>query len=64
MRKNQDNDIIPANIVPEDTNSATLIAEYNNLVIERDRILKSSTLENPVVVRVNDKINSLKYTFH
>ena len=62
MRKNQDNDIIPANIVPEDTNSTTLIAEYNNLVIERDRILKSSTLENPVVVRVNDKINSLKYS--
>ncbi|WP_395059681.1 GumC family protein [Flavobacterium sp.] len=60
MRKNNNDDIIPANIVPEDNNSSTLIAEYNNLVIERNRVLKSSTLENPIVIRVNDKINFLK----
>lgn len=60
MKKNNNEDIIPANIVPEDNSSSTLIAEYNNLVIERNRVLKSSTPENPVVIRVNDKINSLK----
>lgn len=60
MKKNNNDDIIPANIVPDDNNSSALIAEYNNLVIERNRVLKSSTSENPVVIRVNDKINSLK----
>lgn len=60
MKKNSNDDIIPANIVPEDNNSSALIAEYNNLVIEKNRVLKSSTPENPVVIRVNDKISSLK----
>ncbi|WP_394758946.1 GumC family protein [Flavobacterium sp.] len=61
MKNNKHDDIIPANIVPDDNNSSALIAEYNNLVIERNRVLKSSTPENPVVIRVNDKINSLKF---
>ncbi|EKT4519560.1 putative tyrosine-protein kinase involved in exopolysaccharide biosynthesis [Flavobacterium psychrophilum] len=60
IRKNNNEDIIPANIVPDDNNSSALIAEYNNLVIERNRVLKSSTSENPVVIRVNDKIDLLK----
>ena len=60
MKKNGANDIIPANIVPDDNNSSALIGEYNNLVIERNRVLKSSTPENPIVIRVNDKINALK----
>ena len=64
MRKNNENDIIPANIVPEDNNSSGLITEYNNFVIERDRVLKSSTPENPVVIRVTDKINSLKSSIY
>jgi tyrosine-protein kinase Etk/Wzc len=60
METNADSDIIPANIIPSDNNSAQLIGEYNNLVVERDRILKSSTPQNPLVVRVNDKIKTLK----
>lgn len=60
IKKNQNNDIIPANIIPDDNKSSTLIAEYNNLVIERERVLKSSTPENPAVLRVTDKINYLK----
>lgn len=64
MKLNVNSDIIPANIIPSDNNSAQLIAEYNNLVVERDRILKSSTPENPLVVRLNDKINTLKITIN
>jgi tyrosine-protein kinase Etk/Wzc len=60
ISKNQEANIIPSNIVPDDNNSSTMIAEYNNLVIERDRILKSSTIDNPVVARANEKINALK----
>ncbi|TGD57149.1 GumC family protein [Flavobacterium humi] len=60
MHTNKGSDIIPANIVPEDNASAALIADYNGLVVERDRILKSSTTENPIVVRMNDKIKALQ----
>jgi len=60
MTTNSNSDIIPANIVPEDNNSAGLIAEYNNLVIERNKILKSATTENPTVIRLTDKIASIK----
>ena len=60
METNTGSDIIPANIIPSDNNSAQLIGEYNNLVVERDRILKSSTPQNPLVIRVNDKIQTLK----
>ncbi|MEO8235949.1 MAG: polysaccharide biosynthesis tyrosine autokinase [Flavobacterium sp.] len=60
MKKNKDSEVIPANIIPEEGNSATLIGDYNSLVVERDRILKSSTSENPLVIRMNDKIESLK----
>lgn len=60
MKSNADSDVIPANIVPSDVNAAELIGSYNNLVVERNRILKSSTPENPLVVRTNDKITALK----
>lgn len=64
MNSNSNSDIIPANIIPADNNSAQLIGDYNNLVVERDRILKSSTPQNPLVVRVNDKIATLKTTIN
>lgn len=60
VKNNSKWDIIPANIVPEDNNSASLIAEYNNLIIERNRILKSSTEQNPLVVRLSDKIGTMR----
>lgn len=64
MRSDSSSDIIPANIIPSDVNAAELIANYNNLVVERNRILKSSTSENPLVIRINDKINTLKSTIN
>ncbi len=56
LKSNTDSDIIPANIIPSDNGSAAMITEYNSFVVERDRILKSSTIENPLVVRLNEKI--------
>jgi tyrosine-protein kinase Etk/Wzc len=60
LRRNKESDIIPANIIPDDQSSNLLISEYNNLVIERNRILQSSTIDNPTVVRANEKITALK----
>jgi len=64
MNKNKDNDVIPANVMPDDSNSSALIAEYNNLVVEKNRVLKSSTAQNPIVVRMNDKISALKLSIN
>lgn len=58
--KNNTEDIIPSNIISDENGSAVLIGEYNNLVIERNRILKSSMPDNPMVIRISDKINSLR----
>lgn len=60
MKKSTNSDIIPANIIPDENNSASQIDAYNNLVIEKNRILKSSTPDNPVVIRLTDKIDALK----
>lgn len=62
LKTNQGKDIIPANIIPSDNNSSQLIGDYNSLVVERDRILKSSTPQNPLVIRLDDKIGALKNT--
>ncbi|WP_310556217.1 polysaccharide biosynthesis tyrosine autokinase [Flavobacterium sp.] len=60
MKKSKDSDIIPANIVPDDNNSGSLINEYNKLIIEKERILKSSTSENPTVIRLSEQIRAYK----
>lgn len=62
IKNTKGDDIIPANIIPSDNNSSIAISEYNNLIIERNRLLKSSTESNPVVVRMDEKISVLKTT--
>lgn len=64
LKSNSNSDIIPANIIPSDNGSAIMITEYNSLVVERDRILKSSTNENPLVVRLNEKIASVRLSIN
>jgi capsular exopolysaccharide synthesis family protein len=54
------NELVPSNIVPNDITSTELIAEHNRLVLERDRILKSGTEENAVIVSINNKIEELR----
>lgn len=53
--------IIPSNLVPNDNNSALLITEFNNLVINKNRLLKNASPENPTIIALDDKINSLKF---
>lgn len=60
LKKTGTYEILPVNIIPNENQSAILIAEFNNLVLERNRILQSSTSDNPIVVRLDDKIENLK----
>ncbi|HEU0137350.1 MAG TPA: Wzz/FepE/Etk N-terminal domain-containing protein, partial [Flavobacterium sp.] len=54
------NETIPSNIIPNDNTASALIAEHNALIINRDRILKSGTLKNTVVINLNNEIEELR----
>lgn len=53
-------DLLPANLGIQENGVNQQIGEYNNLVLERNRILGSSTEKNPVVVRLNNRLDQIK----
>lgn len=59
----QDSDNIrtlPVNLGIEEGGVNSLIGEYNALVLERNKVLQGSSLENPVVMRLDDQITALR----
>ncbi|MGV8995171.1 MAG: GumC family protein [Flavobacterium sp.] len=58
--KSTKNQLIPSNIIPDDGSAGALIAEHNQAMLERDRILKNSTEKNSVVINLNSRINDLR----
>jgi tyrosine-protein kinase Etk/Wzc len=60
MKKSTNADLLPANLISKEGESSELISSYNQLVLERNRILKSATLANPSVVKLDQQIESLK----
>lgn len=55
------NSLIPTNIGIENEDINVIINEYNTMVLEKERLLESSTEKNPVVVDLNAKINKIKF---
>ena len=54
------NELIPANIIPSEEGAASQINEYNNLVLERNRLLKTAAEKNVLVQNIDNKISALK----
>ncbi|MFI8380428.1 GumC family protein [Leeuwenhoekiella sp. NPDC079379] len=52
--------LLPANVGLESESVNTQIANYNQLVLERNRILAGATELNPTVIRLNSQIKQLK----
>ncbi|MGJ1274841.1 GumC family protein, partial [Sphingobacterium siyangense] len=52
-------ELLPTNIGLQDLSIEKTIAEYNKMVLERDGLLKSSTIDNPVIKNINDNIRVL-----
>ncbi|MFI2744570.1 GumC family protein [Zhouia sp. PK063] len=52
--------ILPANLGFSEDGVVNSINDYNSVVLQRNRILSSSTIQNPVVQTLNDQIKSLK----
>jgi capsular exopolysaccharide synthesis family protein len=60
IEKSTPSELLPANIIEGSGGETNLISSYNQLVLERNRILKSATVDNPSVVKLDQQIISLK----
>lgn len=60
IKKSNNSDLLPANIISAQSNISSLIDSYNELVLNHNRILKSATAENPSVIKLDQQIASLK----
>tara|TARA_R110002096_G_scaffold279112_1_gene473298 strand:+ start:3240 stop:5594 length:2355 start_codon:yes stop_codon:yes gene_type:complete len=59
MKTNKD-DLIPANLGLLSDNMSQNTIKYNNLLLDRNRLLKGANNQNPIIVNLNDQITSLR----
>ncbi|TXE09293.1 polysaccharide biosynthesis tyrosine autokinase [Gelidibacter salicanalis] len=57
---NKDSELLPANIGISSANTNELINSYNALIFERDNLLTSGGRNNPMVQKLNDKLEELQ----
>lgn len=57
---NNINEVIPANIGLQDANLKTSISQYNALIVERKRLLRTSSENNPAVININYHIEAMR----
>ncbi|RNC88707.1 MAG: polysaccharide biosynthesis tyrosine autokinase [Allomuricauda sp.] len=55
-------EVLPANLGLSDPTIAGNADRYNQLVLERNRLLESSNEKNPVIVNLDQQLNGLKQT--
>lgn len=51
--------VMPSNIGLTDASSTTLINKYNDIVLERNRLLRSASEHSPSVIPLTDQLNDL-----
>jgi tyrosine-protein kinase Etk/Wzc len=59
-RRSNPSDLIPSNLGLQDPAIGAMIADYNKLVLERNRILKNSSEKNPVIESLNAQLAGLR----
>lgn len=52
--------LLPANVGLDDSNSATLIKEFNTTMLQRNRLVENSSEENLLVVDLNKQLASMR----
>lgn len=60
LRSSSTGDLLPANLGISESAVNSGISEYNDLVLERNKVLSGSTEINPVVIRLDRQIEELK----
>lgn len=53
-------ELLPANLGFEDRSISELTAEHNKLVLERNRLLESSSAKNPMVANIDGQLASIR----
>ncbi|WP_019671498.1 GumC family protein [Eudoraea adriatica] len=53
-------EVLPSNIGLDDESIANTTARYNELVLERNRLLKSSNEKNPIIVNLDQQLRGLR----
>lgn len=54
------NEVIPANVGLQDENLSSVIDQYNTMIIERKRLLNTSSESNPAVINLNSGIDAMR----
>src|SRR5690606_27124166 len=60
INSDSQSDLLPANRGMSEAGVNAAIAEYNSLVLERNRVLSGSTERNPVVISLTDQLEQIK----
>lgn len=61
MKKAKATDLLPSNLISDDgQGTSALIGEYNQLILSRNRILKSATTTNPTILKLDQQIIAMK----
>lgn len=59
VKNNTKFNLLPTNVINTDANYSTLIDQYNQLVLERNRLLINAKASNPIIVNLDAKIETL-----
>ena len=54
------NEVLPANVGLKDQNLSTVIEQYNAMIIERKRLLRTSSESNPTIINMNTGIEAMR----
>lgn len=60
LQKEGKDGLLPANLGFSESSLVSAIQAYNQMVLERNRVLSGSTERNPVVVNLNNQISDMK----
>ena len=60
MSKQGNGQVLPINVGLQSSDASNNISAYNQLVIERNRLLENATPENPLIIDLNNQISALR----
>ena len=55
-------EVIPSNVGLQDQNLSSVIDQYNTMIIERNRLLRTSSESNPAVINMNAGIEAMRHS--
>lgn len=63
VKKSNNENLLPANLFSDvEGDASSLISSYNEMILDRNRMLQSATVSNPTLVKLDQQLSSLKST--